>query len=154
MDGFIWGSDYEFACRDTIQIKGSVCHWNYVDRIVKCYALQLLCQWFSVRNSRSTLPTSVCFFFFTFVFFSLLFLFIFHVPNTTVSLFTVKPFCNLSLPLSVQPHLGCYVPGGTHTQWQYSIMVCIILLFFFLPDIFVYIFYCGKLKKKPNLTLS
>jgi len=36
-------------------------------------------------------------------------LFIFHVPNTTVSLFTVKPFCNLSLPLSVQPHLGCYV---------------------------------------------
>jgi len=40
----------------------------------------------------------------------------FHVPITTVSLFTVKPFCNLSLPLSVQPHLGCYVPGGTHTQ--------------------------------------
>jgi len=58
-------------------------------------------------------------------------LFIFHVPNTTVLLFTVvKPFCDLSLPLSVQPHLGCYVPGGTHTQWQYSIMVCIILLFF------------------------
>jgi len=49
-----------------------------------------------------------------------------------VSLFTVKPFCNLSLPPSVQPHLGCYVPGGTHTQWRYSIMVCIILLFFFL----------------------
>jgi len=43
-------------------------------------------------------------------------LFNFHVPNATVSLFTVKPFCNLSLPLSVQPHLGCYVPGGTHTQ--------------------------------------
>jgi len=43
-------------------------------------------------------------------------LFIFHVPNTIVSLFTVKPFRNLSLPLSVQPHLGCYVPGGTHTQ--------------------------------------
>jgi len=35
-------------------------------------------------------------------------LFIFHVPNTTVLLFTVKPFCNLYLPLSVQPHLGCY----------------------------------------------
>ena len=33
-------------------------------------------------------------------------LFIFHVPNTTVLLFTVKPFCNLSLPLSVQPYLG------------------------------------------------
>jgi len=43
-------------------------------------------------------------------------LFIFHVPNTTMSLFTVKPFCNLSLPLSVQPHLGCYVLGGTHTM--------------------------------------
>jgi len=43
-------------------------------------------------------------------------LFIFHVLNTTLMLFTVKPFCNLSLPLSVQPHLGCYVPGGTHTQ--------------------------------------
>jgi len=35
-----------------------------------------------------------------------LILFIFHVPNTTVLLFTVKPFCNLSLLLSAQPHLG------------------------------------------------
>jgi len=43
-------------------------------------------------------------------------LFISHVLNTTVSLFAVKPFCNLSLPLSVQPHLGYYVPGGTHTM--------------------------------------
>jgi len=43
-------------------------------------------------------------------------LFIFHVSNTTVSLFTVKSFCNLSLPLSVQLHLGCCVSGGTHTQ--------------------------------------
>jgi len=33
-------------------------------------------------------------------------LFIFHVPNTTVLLFTVKAFCNLSLPLSAQPYLG------------------------------------------------
>jgi len=24
-----------------------------------------------------------------------------------------------------------YVPGGTHTQWRYSIMVCIILLLYF-----------------------
>jgi len=64
-----------------------------------------------------------------------LILFIFHVPNSTVFLFTVEPFCNLSLPLAVQPHLGSYVPGGTHTQRRYSIMVCIILLFFFLLDI-------------------
>jgi len=26
------------------------------------------------------------------------------------------------------PIWGCYVPGGTHTQWWYSIRVCIILL--------------------------
>jgi len=45
-------------------------------------------------------------------------LFIFHVPNnTTVSLFTVKPCCNLSLPLSVEPQLGCYVRWwNTHTM--------------------------------------
>jgi len=61
-----------------------------------------------------------------------LILFVFHVSSTTVLLFLVKPFCNLSLPLYVQPHLGVlyYVPGGTHTQWQYSIMVCVILLCF------------------------
>jgi len=35
-----------------------------------------------------------------------LILLIFHVPNTNVLLFTVKPFCNLSLPLSVQTYLG------------------------------------------------
>jgi len=35
-----------------------------------------------------------------------LILFVFHVSNTTGLLFTVKPLCNLSLPLSVQPHLG------------------------------------------------
>jgi len=28
------------------------------------------------------------------------------------------------------PIWGCYVPGPTHTQWQYSIRVCIILLCF------------------------
>jgi len=29
---------------------------------------------------------------------------------------TVKPFCNLSLPLSVQPHLGVLCPwSNTHT---------------------------------------
>jgi len=50
-----------------------------------------------------------------------LILFISHVPNTTVSLFSVKPFCNLSLPLS-KPIWGYYVPGRTHTQWQYSII--------------------------------
>jgi len=60
-----------------------------------------------------------------------LILFLFHVPNTTVLMFTVKPFYNLSLPLSAQFHLGCYVPGRTDTQWPYSIMVCIILLCFF-----------------------
>jgi len=35
-----------------------------------------------------------------------LILFIFRVPNTTVLLFTVKPFCHLSLPLSAQTRLG------------------------------------------------
>ena len=55
----------------------------------------------------------------------------FFMYDTTVSLFTVKPFCNLSLPLSVQHHLGCYVLGGTHTQWQYSIMCWNILLWQF-----------------------
>ena len=30
---------------------------------------------------------------------------VFHVSNTNGLLFTVKPFCNLSLPLFVQPHL-------------------------------------------------
>jgi len=47
-----------------------------------------------------------------------LILFIFHVLNTTVSLFTVKPFCNLSvsLPLSAQPHLGMLCAwSNTHT---------------------------------------
>ena len=48
-----------------------------------------------------------------------LILFIFHVPNTAVLLFTVKPFCNLSLPLSTNPFGGamCLVEhthnGGT-----------------------------------------
>ena len=46
-----------------------------------------------------------------------LILFIFHIPNTTVLLFTVKPFCNLSLPLSTQPHLGVLcVWSNTHTM--------------------------------------
>ena len=46
-----------------------------------------------------------------------LILFIFHVPNTTtVLLFTVKSFCNLSLPLSAQPHLGVLCAwSNTHT---------------------------------------
>jgi len=44
-------------------------------------------------------------------------LFIFHVHNTTILLFTVKPFCNLSLPLSVQPHLGVLCAWwNTHTM--------------------------------------
>ena len=59
-------------------------------------------------------------------------LFIFHTPNITILPFTVKPFCNLSLPLSVQPHLGvlAHVPGETHGMAVgYSIiMVCLILL--------------------------
>ena len=42
-----------------------------------------------------------------------LILFIFPVNNTTVSLFTVKPFCILSLPLSVQPRLGVL-----HAWWN------------------------------------
>ena len=46
-----------------------------------------------------------------------LILFIFHVPNTTVLLFTVKPVCNLSLPLSAQPHLGVLCAwSNTHTM--------------------------------------
>ena len=48
-----------------------------------------------------------------------LILFIFHVPNTTVLLFTVKPFCNLSLPvpLSAQHHLGVLCAWlNTHTM--------------------------------------
>jgi len=44
-------------------------------------------------------------------------LFIFHVPNANVLLFTVKPFCNLSLPLSVQPHLVVLCAwSNTHTM--------------------------------------
>ena len=59
-----------------------------------------------------------------------LILFIFHVPNTTVLLFTVKP-CVICLYLCLpNPIWGWYVPGPTHTQWQYSIMVCINLLCF------------------------
>jgi len=42
-----------------------------------------------------------------------LILFILPVHDTTVSLFTVKPFCILSLPLSVQPHLGVL-----HAWWK------------------------------------
>jgi len=48
-----------------------------------------------------------------------LILFIFHVVNTytTVLLFTVKPFCNLSLPLSAEPHLGVLCAwSNTHTM--------------------------------------
>jgi len=46
-----------------------------------------------------------------------LILFVFHVPNTTVLLLTVKRFCNLSLPLSVQPHLGVLCAWwSTHTM--------------------------------------
>jgi len=45
-----------------------------------------------------------------------LILFIFHVPNTTVLLFTVKPFRNLSFPLSTQSHLGLLCAwSSTHT---------------------------------------
>jgi len=47
----------------------------------------------------------------------ILILFIFHIPNTTVLLFTVKPFCNLSLPLSAQTHLGVLCAWlNTHTM--------------------------------------
>jgi len=46
-----------------------------------------------------------------------LILFIFHVPNTTALLFTVKPFGNLSLPLSAQPHLVVLCAwSNTHTM--------------------------------------
>jgi len=46
-----------------------------------------------------------------------LILFVFHVSSTTVLLFTVKPFCNLSLPLPVQPHLGVLCAWwNTHTM--------------------------------------
>jgi len=58
-----------------------------------------------------------------------LILFIFHVPNTTV-----KPFCNLKSVFAylclLNPIWGCYVPGQTHRQSQYSIMTCISLLCF------------------------
>jgi len=57
-----------------------------------------------------------------------LILFIFHVPNTTVLLLNLFVIC-LYLCL-FNPICGCYVPDGTHTQWWYSIMVCIILLCF------------------------
>jgi len=60
-----------------------------------------------------------------------LILFIFHVPNTTVLTFTVKPFFVICLCLYLpKPIWGCYVPGRTHTQWRYSIMVYVILLCF------------------------
>ena len=45
-----------------------------------------------------------------------LILFIFHVPNTTAWLFTVKPFCNLSLPLSVQTQ--------DNTNWRAGAVLC------------------------------
>jgi len=46
-----------------------------------------------------------------------LILFIFHVLNTTVLLFTVKPFRNLPLPLSAQPQLGVLCAwSNTHTM--------------------------------------
>jgi len=45
-----------------------------------------------------------------------LILFIFHVPNATVLLLTVKRFCNLSLPLSVQAHLGVATCLVEHTH--------------------------------------
>ena len=57
-------------------------------------------------------------------------LFIFHVPNTTVLLFTVKPFVICLYLCLPNPIWGCYALGRTHTQWRYSIMVCIILLCF------------------------
>jgi len=36
------------------------------------------------------------------------------------------------------------VPGRTHTQWQYSIMVCIILLFFFFSNVWFYLILARK----------
>jgi len=59
-----------------------------------------------------------------------LILFIFHIPNTTVLLSTVKVFVICLYLCLPNPIWGCYVPGRTDTQWRYSIMVCIILLCF------------------------
>jgi len=44
----------------------------------------------------------------------------------------VKPFCNLSLPLSVQPHLGVLCDWWNTHNGVNSIMASIILLFFVL----------------------
>ena len=64
-----------------------------------------------------------------------LILFSFHVPSTTVrayycfllllNLFVICLYFSLSSPI-----WGYYVPGSTHRQWRYSIMVSIILLCF------------------------
>ena len=43
-------------------------------------------------------------------------LFIFHVLNTTVSLFTVKPFCDLSLPVCPAPFGVLCAWWNTHTM--------------------------------------
>ena len=66
-----------------------------------------------------------------------LILFVFHVSNTTGLLFTVKPLCNLSSPLSVQHHLGVLCAWwNTHTMavlhhgWYNFTKCCIALLYF------------------------
>jgi len=62
-------------------------------------------------------------------------LFIFHVPNTTVLLFTVKPLRNLSLLLSVQPHMELLCAWwNTHTMTVLHHGLYNFTLFFFLLD--------------------
>ena len=59
--------------------------------------------------------------------------FIFHVPNTTVLRFTVKPFCSLPLPLSAQPHLGVLCAwSNTHTMAVLHQGLYNFIVFFFL----------------------
>jgi len=68
-----------------------------------------------------------------------LILFIFHVPNTTVLLFTVKPFCNLSLPLSAQPHLGVLCAwSNTHTMAVLHHGLYNFTVFFFFGNVWFY----------------
>ena len=74
-----------------------------------------------------------------------LILFIFHVPNTSVLLFTVKPFCNLPLPLSAQPNLGVLCAwSNTHTVAVLHHGLYNFIVFFFFGNVWFYFILARK----------
>ena len=74
-----------------------------------------------------------------------LILLIFYVPNTTVLLFTVKPFCNLSLPLSAQSHLGVLRAwSNTHTMAVLHHGLYNFTVFFFFGNVWFYFILARK----------